>query len=560
VGVVVLPGRLRAVGRLEAAYPPLYRDLAADPARVRAFFPEPPFAPEAWRRRAAAVHASWREPGAQRRRAQVAAALEAAHARLGTTPAQDRNLRRLAADDALVVVAGQQPGLLGGPLYTTYKALGAIRLAREAEEALGCPVVPVFWVASEDHDWSEVSRASLAGPDGRVVELRLPGSGGFRSAGSVPLPPEARHLLGALEALYPPSAAGAAWAASLRASLQGRRPTLAEWFTWQLHALLGSRGLLFYDPMWPALRAVAAPVFAGAASRAAAANAALREAGERLRAAGYTPGLDLDPDHVHLFAYVQGRRVALHLVDGRVRSRGGEVDLHPAELAERATREPTAFSPNVVLRPVVQDFTLPVLEQLGGPGEVAYLAELGAVFALWDRAAPLVGPRPGATLLTPEDVEALRRAGLEDPAELRGDPGPVLERVAAAASPVDLDAVFAAARQTVDGLYAGLARDLAPVSPHLPELVRGNHERVRYQLAYLERKAHQHRRRQLGDLGRALRAASGRLFPAGGLQERASLVHPYLFRWGEAFLDALEEALAPAATFGDHPLLAWEDG
>jgi len=541
-------------------YPDLYRDLTERPEQVAAFFPSAPGDHAVWGRRASVVRTLWSdEPAAARRRALVAA-LTAYHERLGTHPAQQRNLDALARPDALVVVTGQQAGLLGGPLYTAYKALGAVLRAAEAERHLGCPVLPVFWVASEDHDWSEVSHARFAGPDGALERLALEGGGGFHSAGHIPLPPETRSLVGRLTTLFPPSPAGATAADALLGGL--RRPgrqTLADWFAWQIHCLLAQTGLLIYDPMQPALRALAAPVFAGAPGRAAAANASIRAAAERLSAAGYQPGLDIDADHVHLFVYHEGRRVALHAAGDRVRTKDGAVDFTASALAERAMREPTAFSPNVALRPIVQDFTLPALCQLGGPGEIAYLAQLGGVFPLWDREATPVAPRPGATVVLPEDAGALREAGARAE-DLRGDLAGVIDRAAAARCTVDIDALFAEERRDLDARQARLRELLAGVAPALPRIVDGNTERVRYQLDYLERKARQHRRRTQGELTGALRAAAGRLFPGGALQERDSLLYPYLFRLGPAFLQGLQEALGAApGPLGRHWLLYWSE-
>ena len=540
-------------------YPALYRDLSERAERVSAFFPSPPEDRAAWGRRAAAVTANWAEDGGSARRRALVAALTRHHARLGVRPAQQSHLEALGRQDALVVVTGQQAGLLGGPLYTAYKALGAIVRAAEAQRQLGCPVVPVFWVASEDHDWSEVSRAACAAPDGALVRLRLQGDGGFRSAGHIPLPHEARHLVGRLTSLFPPRGDGAAAAEALQASLQRPgRPTLADWFTTQLQSLFGEAGLLFYDPMLPDLRALAAPVFSGAVERAPAANAAIVSAGEALAMAGYEPGLELEPDHVHLFAYHQGRRVALHAVDGRVRTRDGAVDLEARAAARLAAAEPAGFSPNVALRPIVQAFTLPVLCQLGGPGEVAYLAQLGGVFSLWGLEAPIVAPRPGATILLPADVDALAAAGAPV-LSLRSDLEGMIDRAVAARCPVDIADVFAAERRALAERYGQLRTVLAAVGPAMPVIVDGNAERVTHQLDYLERKARQHRRRTQRELAASLRAAAGRLFPAGGLQERSSLIYPYLFSEGPGFLAALREVLAAVpGPIGRHWLLRWE--
>ena len=538
-------------------YPALFADLTEAPGRVARFFPLAPADPEAWRRRAEEADLLWRGPEAAARRQGLTAALQAYHDRMGLHPAQAKSLAALAQPGALVVITGQQAGLLGGPLYTLFKALGAVVRAAEAGRALGRPVVPMFWIASDDHDWSEVSRADFPAPDGTPVHLRLPGSGDFRSAGHIPVPAEARRLVGQLLSLYPPSAAGEQVAADLLAGLtRPGKTTLADWFAWQLHRLLGVFGLLLFDPMQPALRALAAPVFAGAAPRAAAAGRAVEEAGRALGAAGYAPGLDLEPDHVHLFCYVAGHRVALHAQDGRIRTKDGQVDWTPAELAARATSDPTAFSPNVSLRPVVQDFTLPVLCQLGGPGEIAYLAQLGGVFALWDRPVPMVAPRPGATLLAPEDGRFLAGAGVEL-RDLRRDAQATLDQAAAAQCPVDLDGLFAAERDSVATRYAALGLALGAAAPTLSGVVGENAARVGRQLDYLERKAHQHLRRAQRVLISGLRGVAGRVFPAGGLQERGSIAYPYLLSRGAGLAEDIRAALAAApGPFGRHWLLS----
>jgi bacillithiol biosynthesis cysteine-adding enzyme BshC len=551
----------RVAGALGAdVYPDLYADLTERPERVAPFFPLAPGSPDAWRRRASTLDLAWSGQDGQRRRAAIAAALHALQLRLGAQPAQLANLDHLAQPGTVAVVSGQQPGLLGGPLYTLYKALGTVVRAAQVRSALGRPVVPVFWVASEEHDWGEVSRADVIGPDGSPHVLRLPGMGDARSAGHAALPPEVRRLVGQLLSLHPPRGRGAAVADGLLATLRGPgRMSLARWFTAQMQFLLGSTGLLLFDPMDPAIRALAAPIFAGVAGRAAAANAAILDAASRLIAAGYAPGLSLDPDHLHLFTYIDGRRVALHVQDGRIRTKAGRVDWSAAQLADHVVADPTAFSPNVALRPVVQDATLPVLCQLAGPGEVAYLAQVSSIYPLWDRAVPIVAPRPGLTLVLPQDREVLRDSGVPL-LDLWRDAPAALDRAAERRAGVDIAAIFAPARSRVEEEYGTLLASLGAVDQSLPRLGEQNRQRVLYQLQYLERKAHQHQRRAQRAVVSGLRAASGRLFPRGGLQERANIAYPYLFSYGVEWVDQLASALAETdAPFGRHLVLELED-
>ncbi len=536
-------------------YPPLYGDLAAGGPDAASFFPRSAEDPQAWAARAAEVQSAWRSAEGVSRRAALVAALRRRHEAWGLSPAQERSLAALAREDALVVVAGQQPGLFTGPLFTIYKALGAVIRAAHASRSLGCPVVPVFWVASEDHDWSELARLSLPGPDGRTVHFTLPGDGGFRSAGHIPVPPEARHLVAALTAGFPPTEAGAPLAQGLWEDLRTPRLTVAEWFCRQMQRLLGGSGLLLYDPMQPELRRLAAPVFAQAPARAARVNEQLTAAGNAMEACGYAPGLHQEPDAAHLFVYHGGMRIALHAQGDRLQTRDGRVSTTAAAVAADAVRAPEGFSANVVLRPIVQDVTLPVLCQLAGPGEVAYLAQVARAFQVWDRPAPLVGPRPGATLVEARDGAVLSESGLSLQ-DLRDGVDRAIDRVLEARATVDLDALFARERGAVDDAYARLDTALAAVAPTLTDVVRGNAARVHGQLAYLERKARQHRRRAERERVGGLRATAGRLLPDGGLQERRSGIYPYAFRRGPDFVDALREALAAApGPFGQHWVL-----
>ena len=536
-------------------YPRLYGDLTEGCPNVAPFFPRSPEDPAAWAARAAEVHALWRGGDGETRRAALVAALRRRNEAWGLHPAQERSLAALAQQDALVVVAGQQPGLFTGPLFTLYKALGAVIRAADASRVLGCPVVPVFWVASEDHDWSELAHLSLPGPDGRAIHFTLPGDGAFRSAGHIPVPAETRHLVAELTARFPPAGAGAFLAQGLWEDLRTPRLSVAEWFCRQMQRLLGVTGLLLYDPMQPELRRLAAPVFAGAAPRAARVNERLAAAALAMEAAGYTPGLHPEADAVHVFVYHRGLRIALHSDGERLQTRDGQVRTTAAAVAAEAARDPEGFSANVVLRPIVQDATLPVLCQLAGPGEVAYLAQVARAFEVWDRPVPLVGPRPGATLVEAEDAAVLSDSGwsLQD---LRAGIDRAIDRVLAARATVDLDALFAREREVFDAAYARLGTALTSVAPSLPAVVQGNAARVHFQLDYLERKSRQHRRRVERATVSRLRATAGRLMPDGGLQERRSGVYPYVFRRGPDFVRTLREALAAApGPFGRHWVL-----
>jgi bacillithiol biosynthesis cysteine-adding enzyme BshC len=506
-----------------APYPAAYRAYVDDFARLGPFFAHPPDG-AGLQRRASELDARWRGE-----RGRVAAALAEYQERVGGDAAA---ARRLADPRALAVVAGQQAGVLTGPLYTVYKAVTVLRLAAACEAALGRPVVPVFWVASEDHDFGEVASTWAADAAGDLVRLSLPPTpgAGRRSVGDVPVPAAAAHLIERLVRLVPaPDPAACARLAGAWCPGQ----SLADWFARQMAALFAPRGLVLLDPMLPALRRLAAPLGALAWERAADVEAGLRAAGERLRAAGFEPALAAEPGHTHLFARVGGERQLILRRDGRAVTRRGE-PVDPAALP------PEDLSYGVALRPVVEAALLPVLAHVSGPGEVAYQAQLAGVFAALGVDPPVVVPRLGLTLVAPED--ALFAAGPGTLRRLRAEPTAVVDEALAAEAGLDIGARFEEERAALRARYAALAGDLAGVSPALPRLADANLARLLAQVDYLERKARQHRRRSRREFVRAAAAARNRLFPRGRLQEQILNAWPFVLRFGLGWLDELCEA------------------
>lgn len=532
----------------DATYGGAFAALQNDFGRVAPFFAYNPADPAACAARAAEVDAAWSGPEAATRRRKLADALTRYLTGIGGSPAQLAAAERLADPRSLAIVTGQQAGLLTGPLLTIYKAITAIRVAADVQERLQRPVVPVFWIASEDHDFAEINQVRAVDAAERPVRLRLPPMPNRRSVGDIPVPAAARHLVGAAVSLVPPEAADADAVQWLRSSLDTslkRRESLAAWFARLLATLFADRGLVLLDPMLPELRELAAPVFAQAPSQAAAVNAALAEAAAQLRGAGLTPGLALEPDHLHVFYHDERERVALfHEGAEGVRARHGEVAFSPTEYAHAVADRPGAFSPGVVLRPVVQDAILPTYCQISGPGEAAYLAQMKRVFPLFGRSMPVIYPRLGATLALPEDLEAAASVDLELGDLRDGRWRRVVEGVVQSRSQLDVAERFEAERSALRQRYENLAHELAGgVAPALRQIVERNGAHVLWQLDYLEKKATQHERRRERSLLRKVEGAAHRLFPEGHLQESSESVIPYVLRYGPWLVRELTDAV-----------------
>ncbi|MDX2062656.1 MAG: bacillithiol biosynthesis BshC [Bacteroidia bacterium] len=411
----------------------------------------PPFAPD-WR---AIATARGQVPVD---RSTLAATLTRQYAGFDGTEAVAQNIGLLGQPTTFCVTTGQQPGLFGGPLYTLYKAISAIRLARALTAALpGTPVVPVFWVASEDHDVAEVNHTYPA-YDRRVAYPDLPPG------------PVGRHIL--TDAIRPLTAGSPLLEACYT---PGR--TWGEAFRRLLHGLLGHHGLLVLEPDDPALKQLMAPAF-GRELAEPGTEAAVHATTQALQALGYPA--QIHPRAVNLFFFHQGLRLRIErTAQGTLTVVEGQPGDDAALAAAIAAGDWAAFSPNVVLRPVYQETVLPNLAYIGGWAEVAYWLQLKGVFERYGTFLPPVLPRASALLLTGGQQAAL--AGHDLPLEALLQPTAPLRRTLLArhwqgtelAAPLaTLATGYQALEAAVRGLDPAQARTVAAGAARLDRLAR----------------------------------------------------------------------------------------
>jgi len=337
-------------------------------------------------------------------------ALRSFHAQIGASAAQNRALDRLAQPDAVAVVTGQQAGLFAGPIYSPAKALTAIGVARELERRLERPVVPVFWIASEDHDAEEVNHAYVVDRLGEIARIQLPHrfephqmvycealtARDVRSAlnQADERLAEASHKLEALHAVW------SAWRDG---------DSLAMWFARIMAKLFAEHGLVFFDPCLPAIRRLAWPVFRRALERAEEVQRRLDEAYAEVERAGFVPEVFRDPRHSTVFAVIDGKRFVLETGGPGFVARGHGEAGALSEWLQRGDLDPTGFSANVLLRPVVQDVVLPTLAYVGGPSEIAYYPLSRGVFHAHGRRMPPVILRQRMRLVPPSVARLMRK-------------------------------------------------------------------------------------------------------------------------------------------------------
>ncbi|MFZ0863681.1 MAG: bacillithiol biosynthesis cysteine-adding enzyme BshC [Candidatus Sulfotelmatobacter sp.] len=486
------------------------------------------------------------------RRERVAAILERQNKSWDASPQTLANLARL-RKGAAAIVTGQQVGLFGGPMFAIYKALTAVKLAEEATAA-GVDAVPVFWLATYDHDLAEVNHVSIPGPDGAPQVLTtpshdLPGApvSAVRLGNEIlPLVEQAAKLLGESDVTHllresyrPGESLGTAFA-----RLYAR--VFAEW------------GVIVLDASDGELDRIAEPMFRAAIERADELDAALLARGKALEAAGYHQQVKVTSSSVLLFTMRQGARTPIHR-----RGNGGSAEfvigadaaaekLSQAELLGRISSNPEQFSPNVLLRPIIEDYLLPTFAYTGGAAEAAYFAQAGAVYeALLGRITPIV-PRFSATIVEPKIQRLLERHGIIVQ-DVFTDADALRRQLAEHGLPKDLQAAFDAAKKSLDSHLSNVKEKLVKLDRTLVDAAETARSKIEYQLERLHSQAGRAEAQKSELVTRHAATLSQALYPDKNLQERGVGGVYFLARYGREFLQQLHDAIQPDCH--DHQIL-----
>jgi len=511
----------------------LFLDYLADPVALRRFYPEAVrFHHELAGRAGRVLGAYPTDRGA------LCDALEEMNAGWGAPPEVLANVGRLRGAGSVAVVTGQQVGLFTGPLYTVYKALSAVKLAA-CLTARGTEAVPVFWMATEDHDWEEVRTAEVIACDGRLAAVSVGEKMHAEAAqvGGVVLDESIEEATRRLFDLLPSSEFVPGLETLVRDAYRPGR-TYGEAFARMMTGLAGRHGLVLLDPLDARLKRLAAPLYAEAARAAHELAEATDARSRELEGAGYHAQVHTSPDSFPLFVVEGGRRLALaRTPEGRYRAKGTAREWTVEELAALALAEPERFSPNVTLRAVVQDYLLPTIAYFGGAAEVAYFAQTAESYRVLGRPATPVLPRASLTVVERRTGRTLERYGLRLEDFFNGL-DPVIARVVEEHLGTDVARELGEAEETIGSALERLRERLEGFDPTLADALSTGRRKIEHQLEGLRARFHRAQMSRDRAALRQLERAAAALYPERGLQERhlnaASLVArhgPYVVGW-----------------------------
>ncbi|GGN96550.1 bacillithiol biosynthesis cysteine-adding enzyme BshC [Saccharibacillus kuerlensis] len=449
------------------------------------------------------------------------------------------SLEKLKDKQTLVVVGGQQSGLFTGSLLVVYKAATIVHAARLASKDLGREVVPIFWIAGEDHDWDEADHTYVLTHDLEVRRLRMESwHDGKSSVSAVEVPTEKwEEVIAELELELADSEFKAELIGMLRSELP-QSTSLSEGFARLIGRLFGRYGLVLVDSADPELRKVERPMFERLIEQNDKFEQAYLQAAERIEDAGYEQQAQAVEGAANLFYIHEGQRLLLYKQDGKFVDRRGMVILTKEELLERLERCPECFSNNVLTRPLMQDYLFPVLQAVLGLGEIAYWAGTKDGFEAAGMQMPILLPRMSFTVLDPSTKKNMEFYGLtfED----------VMERFESRKEAwliqqdkLGMDGMFEQTKAEFEQLYAPLIERLGELQSGLANLGMKNREKIVDQITFLQEKTKQTIARQNEAELRRWDRIYKMLFPLDRPQERVYTVFYMLNRYGLDWIDEL---------------------
>jgi len=527
----------------------LFLDYLRDPSALRRFYPEAVQSHYEVSERRDGVLANH-----QADREAVCDALEEMNRSWGAGETTLANIGLLREADCIAVVSGQQAGLFTGPLYTIYKALSAVKLA-ECMTQRGIKSVPVFWIATEDHDFPEVAKAEIINRDCALGNVTVPAEvhrDGL-PVGRVVLDDSIEATLRSLLEALPKNEFSDDLEKLLRDAYQpGRR--FSDAFARLMTALIGRQGLILLDPLDSQMKKAAAPLYAEAARHAHEIAIAIVNRSRELEEAGYHAQVAPSESSFPLFWHDDnGARHALTRTDsGRYQTKQGGEEHSAEELARWALRDPDRFSPNVTLRAVVQDYLLPTVAYYGGAAEIAYFAQTAEVYRVLGRPVTPILPRTSMTLVEKHTWRSLERYGI-GLTDFFAGLDHVLAKVVKEYLGKETAEAFDHTTRSFNSELDDLQEQLRRVDPTLAEALEKGRRKINYQIDGLLTRFN---RAQVGRdeaVHRQIERAFDLLYPGKTLQERRINITSLLARHGRYATDWVYEAIDLASN--DHQIV-----
>lgn len=467
-------------------------------------------------------------------RERIAAILERQNRAFGASDDTFANIEKLKEKRALCAFTSQQACLFGGPLLIIIKALAIAKAARRYSEQLNRPVVPVFWIAGDDHDFEEVNHTYVLDRQGETARIS------YETPPAVELPTaeirfsdvaELEKVKGALKAVlgdtdFTPELY------DLIDSSYTTDSTFVTAFGKLVARLTGQFGLILFSPGDPAVKKSAAPFFTEILNKQDELHNVITTTNRHIERHGYHLQVQKKDNVTHLFYNLDGRRPVTRQGDNFFI---GDRRYTEDELRQCIDESPDRASPDVMLRPVLQSYLFPVLTQKGGPSEIAYLAQINPIFALFSLAAPYYMARPSVTFVEKrfEKLMAEYEIAFE---ELTGDIEQVVNRVLAKSFPDNLESTFEQLKRDVEHRFSEFVGESLKFDPALRQFATQTYGKIDFTLKQFEGKVFASHKKKSKKTRDRIYQLWHTVYPNRALQERSLNVAYFLSRYGLDFI------------------------
>jgi len=525
---------------------PLADDYSQHFEKIDRFFTYNPFQENSWKQRA-----DWLTASKIKHRDQLAKALLYYNRTVGNTGAL-RNIEKLKDEDVYVIIGGQQAGVLTGPLHVLHKAVTILQLCRRVEQTKGIQVVPVFWIASEDHDFDEANHIYVpTGQEQTPKKIQLHKKV-LRKQSLSDLEINLSEFVQVIQQYfsYLPDTQNQQDLIAKLLDFSRHSKGLPDFFARIMAWLFGKHGLILVDSADPKIRELEKAVFSQLITEDPSSR--LHAAQKELQEIGYHSQLEVDPENAHFFVYCNGERELMERKEGGFVSKNGRYTFTKDEIEQLLEENPSSFSANVVTRPIMQEYLFPVLAFVGGPGEIAYWAQLKGIFDMFRMQMPIVYPRMTFTIVERKIEKYMAHFGLSF-YDVRDRWEELRKEWLKEQNGLPLESEFRNLKNRVESVYQPFLEQLIRIEPGVQKLGEDNLKRILSHLEFLEKKTWYAIEQRHGAALLQWQKVKNSLFPLEKPQERVYNVFGYLNTYGTSFIDELVEMRIPLTS--NHKLI-----
>jgi bacillithiol biosynthesis cysteine-adding enzyme BshC len=452
------------------------------------------------------------------------------------------NIEALKEKECCVVFTGQQIGLLGGPLYTIYKSLTAIKLAEYLSGQLKIKVIPIFWMATDDHDFAEINHVYFVDRQNKLVKLEYQPQKEWNGypASQIVLDENIKPTLEIFSSSAKEGKFSQEVSQKLKEFYAAGQPYYLAFGRW-MSFLLGKYGLVLLNPADSDFKSLLSPIFTSELEKNGELQNLVEKTNSRLEKLNYHRQVHKLEEVTNLF-YHSPRRVHISRENGKFRWEGASTSVDSSKLVQMVENSPQDFSANVLLRPVLESFLFPNLAHIAGPSEVAYFAQIKALHEELKVVMPVIYPRQSLTLFEPEIKKILAKSGISCP-EIMQDVEQAYNRVIEKKIPGPAEELLNQTQAELKQKVEGMGKEILKIQPGLKPNLEFTIGKIDFEFNKFKEKFFQAYKKQFKEIKEEVYTARQMLYPQNTFQERIFNLTHFVNRYGFDFVNYLYQNL-----------------